>query len=182
MHPADREDGGGDDRFWSAFAATSYVERLQAWRYRWTAPWRGVAASRMGWLGGRTSAPPTVSCRALLLALLIHLRFSDEKNLAVASGERDVANSSRGVHPRLDGRTTSTLAPYACHAHTLPCTICYPLRRRKTDLALLLGAFQAPPCSKGWPPCDTWTWATSVIESRTFVPSSSVGEGGGDGL
>ena len=104
------------------------------------------------------------------------------ENLAVASGERDVANSSRGVHPRLDGRTTSTLAPYACHAHTLPCTICYPLRRRKNDLALLLGAFQAPPCSKGWPPCDTWTWATSVIESRTFVPSSSVGEGGGDGL
>ena len=127
---------------------------------------------RMGWLGGRTSAPPTVSCRALLLALLIHLRFSDEENPAVASGEQDLVNSSRGMHPRLDGRTPSTFAPYACHAHTLPCTICFPLRRRKSELALLPGSFRAPLCSKGWPPWDTWRWATSIIESRTFVPSS----------
>ena len=32
VHPAGGNDGGGDDRFWSAFASTSEAERLQAWR------------------------------------------------------------------------------------------------------------------------------------------------------
>ena len=32
VHPAGGNDGGGDDRVWSAFASTSEAERLQAWR------------------------------------------------------------------------------------------------------------------------------------------------------
>ena len=41
---------------------------------------------------GRLAAPVTVSCKATFLAFLIHQRFSDEEELAVTSGRRDVAN------------------------------------------------------------------------------------------
>ena len=55
-----------------------------------------------------------MSCRALFLAFLIHLHFSDRENPAVASCKRGVANGlSRGVRPRLDGRMPSTFASYA---------------------------------------------------------------------
>ena len=70
-----RRGGTKDDGFWSAFAATSEAERLQALTMQQNtgiqlllkilqerkkadgAVWRGVAALRTGWRGGRTSAP-----------------------------------------------------------------------------------------------------------------------------
>ena len=104
-----------------------------------------------------SAVPGTVSCRAPLLAFLIHLRFSDEGNPAVAYGERDMANLLRGACTpawtagrRERSRHTRVIrVPYACHtpthcpAHAVP---------EKTKLALLPGAFWAPPCSIRWLP------------------------------
>ena len=166
-----------DDGFWSAFAATSEVEQLQAstmqkntgiqlllkiLQERRRADGaveraRGIADRMAGREDERpppVTVPRTVSCRAPFLVFLIHQRFSDKEKLVVASGERDVVNgSSRGVRPCLPGR------PYDEYAralrvlcvHTLPCTVCSPLYSRRTELALLPGAFRALPRSRGWP-------------------------------
>ena len=193
VHPADRDDGCGDDRFWSAFAATSNAERLQAWRYSWRP--RGWD----GWEGGRS--PPTRNARCLELYRAGPRSWRSSSTCASATRKTRRWTLACGTWPThcatctlawTDGRRVRPRRTRAIRPHTALHTLC----RRKTKLALLPGAFRAPPCSIGWPPWDTWTWATSIFESRTFVPSSlpgwirhwgglpgvSVGEGGGDGV
>ena len=88
----------------------------------------------------------------------------------MAYGERDMANLLRGACTPAwtAGRRERSRHTRAIRPHTALHTLC----RRKTKLVLLPGAFGAPPCSIGWPPWDTWTWATCIFESRTFVPST----------
>ena len=121
-----------------------------------TAPWRGVAALRTGWRGGRTSAPPPpgslaapviISCRVTFLAFLVHQRFSNEEELVVASGGSEVANGS-------------LCGPCIARALSAPyCAVGGPSWRSWPD------ASRSPPRSRelprgpcSWPPSSGSSW------------------------